>query len=151
MSESEVINAAPRRAGIMRRISNWLVRVFMPDDADALARQAWLERRLQSALITLLTGGIAWVVGTLWSVSGTVSQMGQRFEDLAIRVDGTYRSDVARRDRDEILRRLDLSDAADRRHEASINAVERRVDRVEYVIEREHRIELHPPAAGSKP
>lgn len=134
--------SAPPKSGLVRSISNWLVRVFMPDDADALARQAWLERRFQSAIISILTAGVIWVVSTLVSVSSTLNVVRHSMEEMAIRLDGTTRADVAQHEFAEINRRLDTHDATDLRRDAATNAVERRVDRIEYVIEREHHIDL---------
>ncbi len=110
----------------------------MPDDDATLARQAWLDRKINSALIYLCTAAVVWIAGTIMSVPNLAAKI----DAMSIKIDGTYRADVARRDIDEITRRLDSGDAADRRHDLALDAVRSRVDRIEYVIEREHRIEF---------
>lgn len=138
MSESTPATPQAKRPGALRRLANWIVARFMPDDATELARRNWLNRQITSVLLYLCTAGVIWIVTTLASVRS----IAERLDVIAIALDGTYRADVARRDIEGITRRLDLSDAADRRHETSIDAVARRVDRVEYIIQREHHVDL---------
>lgn len=133
---------------MLRRFTDWLVRCFMPDDADALARQAWLERKLQSGLGSLVFAGVIWGVSTLSGTVNALVRLTERLDAISIRLDGTYSADVAARDMADIRRRLDSADATDRRHEATLDAVTRRVDRVEFVIEREHHIDMRPKQAA---
>lgn len=152
MPESSEQASAVRKSRILRRFTDWLVRCFMPVDADALARQAWLERKLLSGLVSLVFAGVIWGVSTLSGTVNALVRLTERLDAITIRLDGTYSASDATRDMADLRRRLDGADATDRRHDASLESVARRVDRVEFVIEREHHIDMRPkPAAKDIP
>lgn len=124
--------------GVGRRIGDALAR-SMPSDPDDITRKSWIERRLQTWLLSitssLLATLIAAIIFVFARVPGRLDQIDANVEDMRIQNAGNARSDEMRAKFEALDRRIDLRDARDAAHDSAIDSLSHRIDRVEYVIE----------------
>lgn len=120
-----------KKKSLVRRLCTRAVDALVPSDDDARERGRWIERKLQSLMLTLATCAILWGVHQLASID----RIANKVDELSIQLDGTYRADMARRDMQYLAQRIDAGDARDAEYDKRLDTVERRIDRVEYVLD----------------
>ncbi len=116
--------------GPLRRAASGLLDRFVPTDERQRARGSWLERKFQSAMLSIMVAAIIWGVGRLASID----VLSHDVQELKVVVASFYSADLARRDREETDRHLASADARTDAISSRLAGVERRVDRVEYVL-----------------
>lgn len=124
--------------GVGQRIGDALAR-SMPTDADAITRKSWIERRLQTimigALASAMGGLIVTVVIVFAAVPSDIRELKNSVRDQSITLSGAYRADDARRELADLRARGTGRDEKDASHDAALDTLSHRLDRVEYVIE----------------
>ena len=130
-------NATDTRT-LAQRIGDKLAR-SMPDDAEQVARKSWIERRAQSILLGVITSIVSGlfiaVVVAFASVPGDIRELRRSNDTITFQIAGMLRADEANRMIADVRERGTQRDARLDKHDAALARLQRRVERVEYVID----------------
>ena len=124
-------NTNPHSPGMLSRGVTHVIDMLIPEPGDKRERGRWVERKLQSFLLTLMLLAVLWAAGKI----ALIDSINDKIATMQVQLDGTYRADVATRDMQDLRRRIDLGDVRDREYDQRLDTAERRIDRIEYVLD----------------